>query len=96
MTLRYSEEAVENLRRFDRVEQAMIVDKLEYLVTHFDALNHTKKVTRLRGTQYPDQYRFVIARKIRAIFRIEDGALVLYEAPRPKSRRLDWNESLRG
>jgi mRNA interferase RelE/StbE len=77
MKLRYTEEAVENLRRFDRVEQAMIADKLDYLAANFDALKHTKKVTRLRGTQYPDQYRFVIARKIRAIFRIEEGVLVL-------------------
>jgi mRNA interferase RelE/StbE len=73
----YSEEAVENLRRFDPVERQLIAKKLRYLAENFEALRRTKKVRELRGTHYPDQYRFVIARKIRAIFRVDGDRLVL-------------------
>jgi len=73
----YSEEAVDNLRRFDPVERQLIAKKLRYLAENFEALRGTKKVRELKGTRYPDQYRFVIARKIRAIFRVDGDRLVL-------------------
>ena len=77
MKLIYSEEAVENLRRFDPVERQLIAKKLRYLAENFEALRRTKKVRELKGTRYPNQYRFVIARKIRAIFRVDGDRLVL-------------------
>ncbi|WP_456449029.1 type II toxin-antitoxin system RelE family toxin [Hydrogenimonas sp.] len=77
MKLLYSEEAVDNLRLFDPVERQLIAKKLRYLAENFDALRQTKKVRELKGTQYPDQYRYVIARKIRAIFRVDGDKLVL-------------------
>ncbi len=41
-----------------------------------DQLKNTKKVTELKGTDYA-HYRFVIARRIRAIFEIRNGELIL-------------------
>jgi mRNA interferase RelE/StbE len=39
-------------------------------------LKSTKKVTELKGTDYA-HYRFVIARRIRAIFEIKEERLIL-------------------
>jgi len=75
--LLYSEEAVKNLRSFDPVERVLIAKKLRYLTENFEVLKRSKKVRELRGTEFPDQYRFVIARKIRAIFRVEGDRMIL-------------------
>jgi len=75
--LLYSEEAVENLRRFDPVERQLIAKKLRYLAENFEALKQTKKVKELKSTRYPDQYRYIIARKIRAIFKVDGDKLEL-------------------
>lgn len=77
MKLLYSEEAVKNLRSFDPVERVLIAKKLRYLTENFEVLKRSKKVRELRGTEFPDQYRFVIARKIRAIFRVEGDRMIL-------------------
>jgi len=41
--LLYSEEAVENLRRFDPVKRQLIAKNLRYLAENFKALRQTKK-----------------------------------------------------
>ncbi len=74
--LKLTDEAIENLQRFNRAEQEIIAKKLRYLSENFDLLADNKKVTQLKGTSYR-HYRYVIARKIRAIFEIEEGELIL-------------------
>ncbi len=74
--LQLTKTAVKNLRSFSYVDQTLIAKKLHYLSQNFDELLSSKKVTELKGTK--DRiYRFVIARKIRAIFQLENGTLTL-------------------
>ena len=77
MKISYSEQAVGDLKVFNRVEQVLIAKKIEYLAENFEALKKSKKVRELKGTQFSGQFRYTIARKIRAIFRIESGKIVL-------------------
>jgi len=75
-TLKLTDTAVENLKKFNHAEQQLIAKKLRYLSENFDALKKSKKVTELKGTDYK-HYRFVIARRIRAVFEMDNGKLVL-------------------
>ncbi len=77
MNIRYSDQAFKDLRDFDQVERVLIAKKIEYLAENFDDLKNGKKITELKGSKYGGQYRYVIARKIRALFRIEDEELLL-------------------
>ena len=74
--LKLSDTAVKNLESFNHAEQQLIAKKLRYLSENFDALKQSKKVTELKGTSYR-HYRYVIARRIRAIFEIEEDRIVL-------------------
>jgi mRNA interferase RelE/StbE len=74
--LKLTEGAVKSLKSFNHAEQQMIAKKLRYLSENFQLLKNSKKITELKGTDYK-HYRFVIARKIRAIFEIKDGELIL-------------------
>jgi len=74
--LQLSDIAIEDLKGFNQAERILIGKKLRYLSENFDELKKTKKVTELRGTSYR-HYRFVIARRIRAIFEIENDKLIL-------------------
>ncbi len=74
--LQLTDIAVKNLKDFNHAEQQLIAKKLRYLAQNFETLKSGKKVTELKGTKY-NHYRFVIARKIRAIFEVQDGSLVL-------------------
>ena len=75
-TLKLTDTAVAGLKKFNHAEQQLIAKKLRYLAENFDALKQGKKITELKGTDYK-HYRFVIARRIRAIFEIQDNQLVL-------------------
>jgi mRNA interferase RelE/StbE len=77
VNIRYSEQSIEDLRDFNPVEQILIAKKIEYLGDNFELLKKGKKVRELKGTAYDGQYRYTIARKIRALFRIDNGELVL-------------------
>ena len=77
MKVRYADQAVKDLKEFNSADRTLIAQKIHYLAENFDQLKQTKKVKELRGTKNSGQYRYTIARKIRAIFRIEDGAIVL-------------------
>ncbi|GAB4219123.1 MAG TPA: type II toxin-antitoxin system RelE/ParE family toxin [Spirochaetota bacterium] len=77
MKVKYSEQAVKDLETFNAVDRQLIVKKIHYLAENFQQLKKSKKVTQLKGTKYPDQYRYVIAKKIRAIFRVENNELIL-------------------
>ena len=75
-TLQLTDTAVESLKKFNHAEQQLIAKKLRYLSENFDALKTSKKVTELKGTDCK-HYRFVIARRIRALFEIDNGKLIL-------------------
>lgn len=77
MKIKYSEFAVKELKNFNPVERQLVVKKIRYLAENFDELKKTRKVTELKGTKYKGQFRFVVARKIRVIFRIENDDLIL-------------------
>ena len=68
--------AIKNLKDFNHAEQQLIAKKLRYLAENFEILKESKKVTELKGTDFK-HYRFVIARKIRAIFEIKNERLIL-------------------
>ncbi len=55
----------------------MIAQKIEYLNSNFNLLKKGEKVRELKGTRYEAQYCYTIARKIRAIFRIEADEIIL-------------------
>ncbi|MEA1880493.1 MAG: type II toxin-antitoxin system RelE/ParE family toxin [Campylobacterota bacterium] len=75
-TLKLTDTAIKNLKEFNHAEQQLIAKKLRYLEENLEALKKTKKVTELKGTDYK-HFRFVIARRIRAIFEIDNGKLIL-------------------
>jgi len=77
LKIKYSEFAVKDLKNFNPAERQLVVKKIHYLAENFDEFKKTKKITELKGTKYKGQYRFVVARKIRVIFRIENDDLVL-------------------
>jgi mRNA interferase RelE/StbE len=76
MNIEYSEEAIKNLKSFDNPDIRIIVEKIEYLANNFDVLKNSKKITELKGI-HKNKYRFIIARKIRAIFQIRDDKITL-------------------
>ncbi|MCI0501479.1 MAG: type II toxin-antitoxin system RelE/ParE family toxin [Epsilonproteobacteria bacterium] len=68
--------AVKNIKDFNNAEQQLIAKKLLYLEENFEILKTSKKITELKGSEY-NHYRFVIARRIRAIFEIQNDKLIL-------------------
>lgn len=77
MKIKYSDRAVKDLTGFNAADRALIVTKIHYLADNFANLKLSKKIRELKGTKYGGQYRYTIARKIRAIFRVEDDAIVM-------------------
>ncbi|WP_022846774.1 type II toxin-antitoxin system RelE/ParE family toxin [Desulfurobacterium sp. TC5-1] len=73
--LLFSEVAKEDLGKFTVDERIFIAEKLKYLAANFDLLKRTKKIRKLKGSS--KFYRFVIARKIRAIFEVKDDELII-------------------
>ena len=76
MKLNYSEKALKDLKSFTSPDRLLIVKKINYLCENFELLKESKKVTQLKGTQFPNQYRFVVARKIRVLFRVIDNEII--------------------
>ena len=77
MKVTYSNQAVNDLQQFNAADRTLIAKKIHYLAENFEQLKQSKKVSELKGTRFTGQYRYTIARKIRAIFRIEDHAIVM-------------------
>ena len=73
--LLFSEVAKEDLEKFTIDERIFIAEKLKYLAENFEFLKQTKKVRKLKGSS--EFYRFVIARKIRAIFEVKNSELII-------------------
>ncbi len=74
--LKLTDTAVKDLKEFNHAEGQLIAKKLRYLSENFELLKQSKKITQLKGTDYK-HFRFVIARRIRAIFEIKDNELIL-------------------
>jgi len=77
LKLKYSDKALKDLKNFSQPDKILIAKKIEYLCKNFELLKQSKKVTQLKGTLYENQYRFVVARKIRVLFQIIDNEIVL-------------------
>ena len=77
MNIKYSEKSVKDLKSFSHPDRTLIAKKIHYLAEHFEVLKNSKKVTELKGSEFKDQYRFVIAKKIRVLFRIENNEIIL-------------------
>ena len=73
--LLFSEVAKKDLEKFTIDERIFIAEKLKYLAENFEFLKQTKKVRKLKGSS--KFYRFVIARKIRAIFEVKNNELII-------------------
>ena len=73
--LKISEIAEKDLEKFSIDERVFIAEKLKYLADNFEILKRTKKVKKLQG--YDRYYRYVISRKIRAIFEVEGEELII-------------------
>ena len=77
MKVTYSNQAVNDLQNFNTADRTLIAKKIHYLAENIEQLKQSKKVRELKGTRFTGQYRFTVARRIRAIFRIEDNAIVM-------------------
>jgi len=77
LKLQYSDKALKDLKSFTQPDRVLIAKKINYLCENFALLKESKKVTQLKGTQFDNQYRFVVARKIRVLFRVVDDAIIL-------------------
>ena len=77
MNIKYSEKSVKDLKSFSHPDRVLIVKKIHYLADNFEALKSSKKVTELKGSEFDSMYRFIVARKIRVLFRIENNEIIL-------------------
>ena len=77
MNIKYSEKSLKDLKSFSHPDRTLIVKKIHYLADNFEVLQNSKKVTELKGGEFTNQYRFVVAKKIRVLFRIENEEIIL-------------------
>ena len=77
MNIKYSEKSLKDLKSFSHPDRVLIVKKIHYLADNLEVLKSSKKVTELKGTKFDSQYRFVVAKKIRILFRIENDEIIL-------------------
>jgi len=77
LTIQYSDKSVKDLKSFSHPDRILIVKKIHYLAENFEALKISKKVTQLKGSEFDSQYRFVVAKKIRVLFRVENSKIIL-------------------
>ena len=77
MRVTYSAKSVKDLKSFSRPDRQLIVHKVNYLAENYEALKNSKKVTELKGSEFENQFRYVVAKKIRVLFRVEDDEIIL-------------------
>jgi len=77
LNIKYSDKSIKDLKSFSNPDKTLIVKKIHYLSENFEVLKESKKITQLKGSIYENQYRFVVARKIRILFSIEDDQIIL-------------------
>ena len=77
MNIKYSEKSLKDLKSFSYPDRLLIVKKIHYLADNFEVLKSSKKVTELKGCKFKSQYRFIVAKKIRILFTIQDNDIIL-------------------
>ena len=77
MNIKYSEKSIKDLKSFSHPDRTLIAKKIQYLAENFEILKNSKKVTELKGGEFENQYRFVVAKKIRVLFRVENDEIIL-------------------
>ena len=77
MNIKYSEKSLKDLKSFSHPDRLLIVKKIHYLADNFEVLKSSKKVTELKGCKFKSQYRFIVAKKIRILFTIQDNDIIL-------------------
>ena len=77
MNIKYSEKSLKDLKSFSHPDRLLIVKKIHYLADNFEVLKSSKKVTELKGCKFKSQYRFIVAKKIRILFKTEDNDIIL-------------------
>lgn len=77
MNIKYSDKSLKDLKSFAHPDRVLIVKKIHYLADNFELLKNSKKVTELKGSEFDSQYRFVVAKKIRVLFRVEGEDIIL-------------------
>lgn len=76
-SIKFSDKSVKDLKSFSHPDRVLIVKKINYLAENFELLKESKKVTQLKGSEFENQFRFIIAKKIRVLFRVEEEQIVL-------------------
>jgi mRNA interferase RelE/StbE len=77
LNIKYSEKSLKDLKSFSHPDRLLIVKKIHYLADNFEVLKSSKKVTELKGCKFKSQYRFIVAKKIRILFTIQDNDIIL-------------------
>ena len=77
MNVQYSEKSIKDLKSFSHPDRTLIAQKIHFLAENFELLIDSKKITLLKGSEFQGQYRFVIAKKIRVLFRVENDNIIL-------------------
>ena len=77
MNIKYSEKSIKDLKSFSHPDRTLIVKKIHYLSENFEVLKESKKVTQLKGSEFENPFRFVVAKKIRVLFRVENNEIIL-------------------
>ena len=77
MNVKYSDKSIKDLKGFSHPDRVLIAKKIHYLADNFEVLKDSKKVTHLKGSEFEEQYKFVVAKKIRILFKIEGSNIIL-------------------
>ena len=77
LNIKYSDKSVKDLKSFSHPDRTLIAKKINYLADNFEVLKSSKKVTELKGSEFKNQFRFIIAKKIRVLFRVENSEITL-------------------
>ncbi|WP_428743768.1 type II toxin-antitoxin system RelE family toxin [Sulfurimonas sp.] len=77
MNIKYSEKSVKDLKSFTPPDRTLIAKKIHYLADNLEILKESKKVRELKESEFKDQYRFTVAKKIRVLFRVEGDDIIL-------------------
>jgi len=77
LNLKYSEKSLKDLSNFSHPDRVLIIKRIHYLSDNFELLKNSNKVTELIGCKFRQQYRFIVAKKIRVLFRVENEDIIL-------------------
>lgn len=75
MKLEFSEQAFNDLSKFNGKEALKIKRKFDYLVENYDILKNSKNITSL--VNFSNLYRYKISDDIRALFELKDEKITI-------------------